>query len=341
MSNYREYYTNIFNSGLSIQDKIDSNDEKWIPTNTLEKILNSQLIGFSLKDLPIRTRSKVLKSKICEILGYPIPKSFKKTQPRFYGQSFDTYIQKSNNLQIWNEEISATRRYVIIKLSNDDIVTKIRVVPGNLLAELDKTGTLTQKYQAKVIVGENSTELLSLEDTDNLKKLFRFNDSITIFKTSPIQAPISEEVLTIKELFNRLKNIVGLSFPDIGIVQERNRGAALHEIVCKKLGYTLYQDDGQFPDIKNQLIEVKLQTSPTIDLGLVSPDSKEVIGNLYIRHCDVRYAIFYGRTDGKSVQITHFYLTTGEKFFLRFKKFEGRIVNRKIQIPLPKDFFDI
>ena len=41
------------------------------------------------------------------------------------------------------------------------------------------------------------------------------------------------------------------------------------------LGYSRYEDKGQFPDIRHQLLEVKLQTSPTIDLGLVLPSSTE------------------------------------------------------------------
>ena len=83
------------------------------------------------------------------MLGYPVPKTFKKVQPRFPGQNFDTYVQKSNNLQIWNEEVSASRRYVIIRVNDMDIVTKVRVVTGDVIAAFDTTGTLTHKYQAK------------------------------------------------------------------------------------------------------------------------------------------------------------------------------------------------
>lgn len=59
-----------------------------------------------------------------------------------------------------------------------------------------------------------------------------------------------------------------------------------------------------------------------------------------IRHCDVRYALFRGATDGVRVVLTHFFLTTGESFFGRFSRFQGRVVNRKLQIPLPAGFFD-
>lgn len=49
--------------------------------------------------------------------------------------------------------------------------------------------------------------------------------------------------------------------------------------------------------------------------------------------------MFYAVTDGKTVTLTHLFVTTGEKFFSRFRKFGGKGVNEKIQIPLPRDFF--
>jgi len=58
-----------------------------------------------------------------------------------------------------------------------------------------------------------------------------------------------------------------------------------------------------------------------------------------MRHCDVRYALFFAKTDGKSVMLTHFYLTTGEQFFSRFSQCQGKVLNKKLQIPLPVDFF--
>jgi hypothetical protein len=57
-----------------------------------------------------------------------------------------------------------------------------------------------------------------------------------------------------------------------------------------------------------------------------------------IRHCDVRYGIFYGKIEGSDVILTHFFLTTGESFFNRFRRFEGKVLNKKIQIPLPAEF---
>ena len=146
-------------------------------------------------------------------------------------------------------------------------------------------------------------------------------------------------------IYEKLKSIVGSIFIDPGADQERNRGAELHKLVCKVLGFSTYKDDGKFPDIRNQLLEVKLQTSPTIDLGLVSPESKapldmEKVNDISVRHCDVRYAIFYGKIENGRVIITNLIVTSGANFYGRLPKFEGKGLNKKIQIRLPKNYFE-
>ncbi|SBT08117.1 putative Type II restriction endonuclease [Candidatus Accumulibacter aalborgensis] len=339
------YVSNIRSSGLTIYDPIEIGDPKlWIPSPDLERLLDGGLRALSLAGLPIRSRSKVAKEHVCRVLGYPIPGSFRKSQPRFPGQIFDTYVQKSNNLQIWNEELSPTRRYVLIRLSSDDVVTRVKVVTGDTLAEMDTTGTLTQKYQARCIPGAANAELVASEDTALLRPFVAVEIDLQHVAT-PISYPTAGALLPIGTLYARLAVLIDSTFIDSGHDQERNRGAGLHRMVCSALGYASYQDDGQFPDLRHQLLEVKLQTSPTIDLGLVLPSSTEPldvphIAGRQVRHCEVRYAIFYAHTDGELVTLTHLFLTTGEAFFTRFSQFQGRVLNKKLQIPLPGDFFD-
>jgi hypothetical protein len=344
-ANPKKFVAAIRKSGLTIYDPIKVGDPAlWIPTPELQALLDAGLRGLSLAGLPLRTSSKVVKTKVCEALGYPVPKSFKKTQPRFSGQLFDTYRQKSNNLQVWNEELSPTRRYVIIRVSDNDIVTRVKVVTGEALALLDTTGTLTRKYQARCTPGNKATELITPMDTGLLAPFVTPNVDLRRVASS-VKHPKAGELICIKVVFKRLSALVGQKFDDAGIDQERNRGAALHRLVCTTLGYAGYQDDGQFPDVRHQLLEVKLQTSPTIDLGLVTPNSTEALdvpmieGN-QIRHCDVRYAVFYARVAAGQVELTHLFLTTGEGFFGRFAQFQGKVLNAKLQIPLPSDFFD-
>lgn len=338
------YVEAIRASGLSIFDLLEKDSPQFVPNKELEKILDAGLYGFSTAGMPLRTRSKVVKSEVCKVLGYPIPKSFRKCKPhaRFPGQNFDTYVQASDNLQIWNEELKPRRRYVLIAVGEDGRVTKVKVVTGAMLAKLDTTGTLTQKYQARFIPGEKTRELVSSTDSAHLLPLIGSGDSFPTGK--PTDDPVRGSVLPIQAVFGRLSSLVGSSFANVGHHQERNRGAELHRMVCKLLGYPNYADDGQFPDVRHQLLEVKLQTSPTIDLGLVEPVSTESLDlndlpEGTVRHCDVRYAIFGASSANGQLTLTSLLLTTGADFFKRFPRFEGKILNKKIQIPLPRGFF--
>ena len=335
----------IQQSKLSIYDPIQVGDPTlWIPTNELELLLTASLKGLSLKGLPLRTRSKVLKSRVCEAMGYPIPASFKKTQPRFPGQNLDIYAQKSRNLQIWNEEISPARRYAIFAIDEDDTVTTVKVVNGDALAKLDTTGTLTQKYQAGVnLIGNEGAHLLSSNDTAELQRVTVPKNNVALL--NPAADPDENSLMTITDIFSKLTSLIGATFSDIGSDQERNRGAILHEYASRALGYIEHQDNGQFPDVRHQLLEVKLQTSPTIDLGLVTPNSGELldtqaIKGIQVRHCDVRYAIFGAKLLEGQVEITHFFLVNGKDFFNHFRQFEGKVLNKKLQIPLPVSFFN-
>lgn len=344
VKSHTDYKVAISKSGKDIYTPIEIGDpDHWIPAHHIEALLNEGVTGLKLSGYPLRTRSKVVKSEVCIALGYPVPKSFKKTQPRFFGQQLDTYAQKALNLQIWNEELSPSRRYAIIQVLEDDTVGKVRVVNGQQLAALDKTGTITTKYQARLELAKETHELVTPEDTQPISR--HVTPRLVLAPTiSPVQEPRSGDLLPISEIYERLSPLVGKEFSDPGMDQERNRGAALHRMVCEALGYSRYEDTGQFPDIKHQLLEIKLQTSPTIDLGLVEPSSVEFLdiqklGEVQVRHCDTRYAMFYAETDGKTVMLTHLFVTTGEKFFTRFRKFGGKVINGKIQIPLPRDFF--
>ena len=264
-----------------------------------------------------------------EALGYPVPGTFRKTRPRFPGQDFDTYIQKSDNLQIWNEQVAPSRRYVLIRVDEHGVVTKVRVVPGRIIAAYDNTGTLTQKYQARSRKRVDRSVLVVAKDTTNVLARLRQGAA----KTWPGFLPISQ-------LFKELMPLVGSLISDPGVDQERNRGGVLHEAVCKCLGKPTRADRGQFPDVVEQLLEIKLQTAPTVDLGLVCPDSREPIaGYPEFRHCDVRYAVFYASPRNDRIRLDHLILTTGAEFFQYFQRFEGKITNKKLQIALPADFF--
>ena len=333
------YVQNITDSKISIYDHINPEDrDLYIPTFALERIISDYLIGFSLEGLPLRTRSKVVKAKICEALGYPITRSLIKTQPRFPGQNFDVYTQKSMNVQIWNEEVDAARRYVFLRVDENDIITSVRVISGDVLAKFDRTGKLTTKYQA-TMASLNNSHLFS-EDSINVSNwIERPHNSLN--NINPNYYPTPNQLLPIEEIYDRLLPMVGLNIDYLNPLQERNRGAELHSLICEYLGYSIYEDDGNYPDIANQLLEIKLQTSPTIDLGLHSPEDGEpivTIGDTTFYSEDVRYVIFGGSVEGYYIRLNHLYVVAGYNFTQHFPLFNGQ--NAKIQLPLPIDFFD-
>jgi hypothetical protein len=328
------------NSELSIYDSLLLSSEMYIPTEVLTTMLHDGLVGMDLNGLSLRTRSKVVKSKICEVLGYPIPSSFAKTKPRFPSQNFDIFVQKSMNVQIWNEEIDANRRYIFFRADERNMITAVKIVNGDQLAILDKTGKLTTKYQATMKTFSES-KLFSECDTDAVSDWCC--DKTDLSKSSPVSIPVEKELLPINKIFERLKPLEGSFIEHIDFTQERNRGAELHKLICQKLGYHNYLDNGTYPDIRHQLLEIKLQTSPTIDLGLHSPDDNQVacaIPNKSFFSHDIRYVIVDGKILNGKVLIRHLYLVNGRDFSKQFPLFKGKVQNAKLQIPLPSNFFN-
>jgi hypothetical protein len=304
-------------------------------------MLNNGLTGLSLTGLPLRTRSKIVKSLVCKALGYPVPDSFQKTKPDFPAQNFDVYTQKSLNVQIWNEAIDSLRRYVFIQVDEFDKIQKVKVITGEQLALLDKTGTLTTKYQAMMPNLETS-KLFSNVDTLSIQE-WCGKKLVDLSKFNPTSIPLPGKLLPIHILYELLKCIEGISIPRLDALQERNRGALLHKLICEKLGFGMFADTGTYPDILNQLIEIKLQTSPTIDLGLHSPNDNKLIfasGKKQFYSEDIRYAIIRGCIKGDSILIKNLYMVTGQEFTKFIPLFGGNIQNAKLQIPLPQNFFD-
>lgn len=327
---------------LNIYARLDRHPEAVYSVAELEALLDEQLVGTVL-DYPVRTRSKLAKQLVCRALGYEAPESFRKVQPRFPAQDLDVFVQQSNNVQVWNEEVSATRRYALVRLDNAHVVTGVRVIEGTELAALDSTGTLTSKYQASRLAGRTGSTLVSASDTPDFQAVMAPRDDLnreTLRRISPVASPESGSVLSIAAVFDRVLTLIGRELPYSP--SERLRGELLHRAVCEVLGLGSYADSGRFPDIVSQALEVKLQTARTVDLGLIVPDSREPATSLspLLVHSDTRYLVVYAERRGDVVVPTEAILSTGADFFEEFQLFGGLVQNRKRQIRLPVDFFD-
>lgn len=342
IGNAHRIRNNIIKSQKTIYDKLTPEDKGlWLSDNELEYLLRSALIGNSYEGQANRTRSKSINQDICRAMGYPVPKSFKKTHPRFLCQNFDKYAQQSTNLQIWNEEITPTRRYCLIILNEQSMVINVVILSGSTLQKFDSTGTLTTKYQANLINENSKSKLLSSQDTDSIQKTFGEYNSISTHNPAALPTPTS--VMSINYLFNCLKGLEGKNFNITG--KERTDGDILQGIVYKQLGYTQYQENGQLPDLMNQLLEIKRQTSRTIDLGLFKPNDQDQLNipaiNGYVPKVeDLRYAIFYCSIKDTIMTINRVFLVTGKDFFQYFHLFSGNRQNKKIQLHLHKSYWN-
>lgn len=330
--------------GLDIYADVDAlQPAVFFPDRELEAYLNYALRGQVLGG-PIRTRSKLAKQLVAGALGYGTPSSFKRTKPRFPGQDLDVHVQQDNNLQIWNQEVSPERRYVLIRPDANDVVQRVRVVRGQQVAKWDQTGTLTSKFQAKRTAGRTGSALVSESDTDVFVQTLEPTalGGGMLWDSLSSDPPSPGLVMPITQLFEKLTQMVGAHLEATGPGQDRARGELLQALVSDFLGIGEYANFGQWPDIVNQALEVKLQTSPTIDLGLVLPTDSAPARALGpgIRHCDARYLVAYGDLlPSGEVVIQSTVLTTGADFFTEFVQFGGLVKNSKRQIPLPKDLF--
>ena len=106
------------------------------------------------------------------------------------------------------------------------------------------------------------------------------------------------------------------------------------------LGYEVKEKDllyGAFPDIKNQLLEVKVQDTQTVDLGRFSPEREEiVIESSNLTTFDVRYLI--ALTNPKTEIIEGLILSPGEKLGELFSYVSAE--SYKCQRAVPISFFE-
>ena len=121
----------------------------------------------------------------------------------------------------------------------------------------------------------------------------------------------------------------------------KNRGQALERMTMELLGYEMADNKyliGGFPDIPNQLLEVKVQDAQTVDLGKFSPEKEEIVfeeNNLTT--FDVRYLI--ALTDPNTGIIEGIILAPGEKLGEIFTYVSD--VSFKCQRSIPMSFFDL
>lgn len=282
--------------------------------------------------------------------------------PKILLEYVDTYIVTSGasyNLQVWNRNPSSESvqvqyingetfqsgevRFILVKINPDSHkISSIAVLtPEYIIKKFGAFGKPTVKNQL-IISSSLRQSVLSkpkgllfyddnnlVGDKANLENLSEF--SIHDKPTAESLLPLS----TIKEIV--IDKIIG---QPIAPAATKNRGQMLENFFATALGYSIDDDEllaGGYPDICNQALEVKIQDSPTVDLGKYSPEFENSIPN-----CDgfttrnMRY--FIALTNPETNIIEGAVLCPGNKLGLHFTYVSEE--SYKCQRSIPMAFFE-
>lgn len=294
------------------------------------QLIFSPLVGrdFVLSGAP-RTDGSEMRKLICNTLDqhnpaeaarsgeYQIIPPRGKGIPRILRELIDTYVVTSGdnyNLQVWNRIPNSNSvliqyasgevircsdiRIVMIKVTDNKIQSIIITTPSFIEQEFGVFGKPTIKHQlmisdkkrADIISSENHI----LSEKDNSKLSYRLTD---IYQGHDMSSGLlrepKEEYLSIKSLTQIVASkLVGIK---LDTADTKTRGQRLERITMELLGYSDEEMEvlqGQYPDVPDQLLEVKLQDSPTVDLGMHTPEVAEPISEYSdITSQDIRYLI--------------------------------------------------
>lgn len=241
----------------------------------------------------------------------------KKGIPRLLACLCDSFIVTTGekyNLQVWNRLPNTSNdlirynngsdsikckdiRFILVKINPDkNIISSIVVAtPEYIVKKFGVFGVPTIKYQM-IINDRKRNEIIKMkdfcfykEDTTNMSKYT--NNEITLPTACISDEPESKKIMSLDNIKKKVVN--SLIGKKLVISDTKTKGQSLERLVADLLGYGAEESlSGSFPDIKNQLLEVKVQDSPTVDLGMYSPSNPVLINKtMGLTTEDVRYLI--------------------------------------------------
>jgi hypothetical protein len=277
--------------------------------------------------------------------------------PKILLEYIDTYIVTtgtSYNLQVWNRNPASDSvqikynngdtlssndvRFVLVKIgSENNLITAVAVLTPNYITDkFGRFGKPTLKYQL-IISGASRKSVLELP------KGLLFHDEELNFggkiTTESIQdSPTAKCLLPLSQIKKIVEDkIIGAVIP---AAATKNRGQYLERLIATELGYIIKKDEflaGGYPDIRNQALEVKLQDSPTVDLGMYTPEYEEQVPECgSFTTLTMRYFIAF--TNPISNVVEGGVLCTGGKLGQHFTYVADK--SYKCQRSIPMAFFD-
>lgn len=319
--------------------------------------------GSNIRKLIAATLEKSALPEAAEKESYEIVPPKGKGVPKITREFIDTYIVTSGNsynLQVWNrlpssntllikydsgESLKCTDvRFVFVRIDlAKSIIASVIVLTAEYIEKhFGKFGKPTIKHQllisskARKSIFESPDKVLSFPDSKKLS--YNITHDYVPPKSGMVEEPDIKELYSIALLKEMVaKKLIGRK---LDAAATKNRGQALERMVLELLGYTIKENEllyGAFPDIRNQLLEVKVQDSTTVDLGRFSPEREEfVIEEKNLTTFDVRYLI--ALTNPKTEIIEGIILTPGERLGDLFSYVSSE--SYKCQRNIPISFFE-
>ena len=184
--------------------------------------------------------------------------------------------------------------FVMIDIGNGVIDSIVILTPEYIEENFGKFGKPTIKRQLLISsktrkeIYESDDKILFYPDSNKLSYLLKHDFEPP--KENMINEPSAQEIFSLQLIKDLVaKPLIG---ERLNSDATKKRGQALERKVLDLLEYPNEEKEqlyGAFPDIRNQLLEVKVQDSPTVDLGKFSPEFEEVVvEDLNLTTYDVR-----------------------------------------------------
>lgn len=290
------------------------------------------------------------------------PRCAKKGVPRITRELIDTYIVTTGstyNLQVWNRIPNSND--VLIEYENGEVLTcaDVRIVfiriepeknviesivittPKEIENRFGKFGVPTIKWQLIIsdskrqsIVEKNPPILI---EPDLLPEEI-LSDRVTYHSLNMDESPQTGMIAPIEDLAPIfIDSLIGKT---IEPAATKNRGQQLEYSVISLLDYNVKEEStlaGGYPDLPNQALEIKIQDSPTVDLGKYSPQYKaDIFPDVSVNTENMRYLIALMNKETNVVE--GLILLPGKKLGEHFSYVADK--SYKCQRSIPMAFFD-
>lgn len=323
--------------------------------------LKTRTDGANLRKLVARTLGQHPLIRPCDPKNYKIVPPRAKGLPRILLEFIDTYIVTTGdtyNLQVWNRNPAADSiqieydvaepllasevRFVLVRVdTRKHLIRSILVLtPDYIVERFGVFGKPTIKHQMMITpktrreICEKSPPIVFHPDCNEIQSITTRSANFT--KSRIQDAPELRRILSLDKIRDAIaQQLLGTR---LGAAATKNRGQALEMRVAALLGYPKRELLlGGYPDIRHQALEVKVQDSPTVDLGKFSPQFEEdAPGCKPFKTTSIRYLV--ALTDSATEKVCGLVICPGALLGKYFTYVSG--TSFKCQRTIPMRFFD-